>query len=139
MADLFKKYKEIILYVFFGALTTGVNYGVYYLLAHPFGWDVLPSNLIAWAAGVLFAFVTNKLYVFESKDLSFQVVAREFLTFTAARIFSGILDTIIMVVFVDVLGFNDLWIKILSNIVVIIVNYILSKLFIFRSGKSDSK
>ena len=133
MKKLYEKYKEIILYIFFGVLTTAVNYGVYYLMAHPLGISIVASNIVAWAAGVIFAFYTNKLYVFESKSTQLAVVLKELTAFTACRAFSGILDTGIMYLFAQRLGYNDMIVKIASNIVVIIVNYVFSKMLIFRN------
>lgn len=127
----------MILYVVFGVLTTAINYGSYFLLAHPAGVSVLASNVIAWILGVLFAFVTNKLLVFDSKSLRFDLVLKELISFVACRLFSGALDTAIMLVFVNMLHFNDLIIKLASNVLVIIINYVLSKFFIFApKGKT---
>jgi Predicted membrane protein len=134
---LYDRYKEMILYVVFGVLTTAINYGSYFLLAHPAGVSVLASNVIAWILGVLFAFVTNKLLVFDSKSLRFDLVLKELISFVACRLFSGALDTAIMLVFVNMLHFNDLIIKLASNVLVIIINYVLSKFFIFApKGKT---
>lgn len=121
----------MILYIVFGVLTTAINYGSYFLLAHPAGLSVLVSTVIAWILGVLFAFVTNKLLVFDSKSLRFDLVLKEFISFVACRLFSGALDMAIMQVFVNMLHFNDLIIKLASNVIVVIINYVLSKLFIF--------
>lgn len=133
---LYNQYKEMILYIVFGVLTTAINYGSYFLLAHPMGLSVIASNVIAWIVAVLFAFVTNKLLVFDSKSLRFDLVLKELVSFAACRFFSGALDTGIMLVFVNMLHFSDLIIKLLSNVLVIIINYILSKFFIFaQKGK----
>jgi putative flippase GtrA len=139
MRNLYKRYKEMILYIVFGVLTTAVNYGVYFLFAHPVGFSVAVSNIIAWLAGVLFAFVTNKLLVFESKSLSARVFLWEFLSFVACRLFSGLLDTGIMVVCVDYLHYNDMIIKILSNVIVVIINYVFSKFFIFTKKEKQAR
>lgn len=132
MKKLYCKYKEMILYVVFGVLTTAVNYGSYALLAHLAGCSVASSNGIAWALSVLFAFVTNKLLVFESKSLKAAVVMRELLSFAACRLMSGALDMGIMLLFINLAHFNDLLVKLASNVLVVIINYILSKAFIFK-------
>ena len=129
---LFLGYKETLLYLIFGGLTTLINIVCYWALSSPLGIDFMVANALAWAISVLFAFVTNKLFVFESKSLAPVLLAREFVLFVGARLFSGAMDMGIMYLFIDVLQFNDMLIKVLSNILVIIVNYILSKLIIFR-------
>lgn len=126
---LFSRYKQIILYLIFGALTTALNVFAYWVLAHPLGLDTLVSTLIAWVIGVLFAFFTNKFFVFESKGRSHMWA--ELGSFTLARAVTGALDVGIMFVFVTVLSLNDMLIKIISNVVVIILNYIFSKFLIF--------
>lgn len=132
---LLKKYKQIILYLIFGALTTALNVAVYWLMAHPLGVPTLPSTLVAWVAGVLFAFFTNKFIVFESRGK--RGFWLELGSFTLARVVTGALDALIMLVFVDLLLFNDLIVKIISNIVVIILNYIFSKFIIFRKNRTQ--
>lgn len=136
MKKLYFRYKEIILYVVFGALTTAVNYGSYALLAHGAGFSVAASNGIAWILSVLFAFVTNKLLVFESRSLRLAKVMRELVSFIACRLLSGLLDMGIMIVFTQIVHFNDLIVKLASNVLVIIINYILSKAFIFSKKES---
>ncbi len=130
--ELYRKYKETILYLVFGGLTTLINIVTYWLLTKPLGIDFMVSNAIAWVVSVLFAFVTNKLFVFESKGLNAALVVKELVLFVGARLFSGALDMGIMYLFIDILHFNDLLIKVLSNVIVIIVNYVLSKLIIFK-------
>lgn len=136
MIDFIKKHKEIILYLIVGGLTTLVNIVAYAVFANACNFSTVLSNILAWAISVIFAFVTNKLIVFESKSSKKSILIFEIVTFTLARVFSGVLDTAIMYIFVDCLGFNstfeELTVKVISNIIVIIVNYILSKFIIFR-------
>ncbi len=132
LVALFEKYRETILYLVFGGLTTIINIGSYWLLTGVFAVDFMVANALAWLISVLFAFVTNKLFVFDSKSLAAALVLKEFVLFVGARLFSGALDMGIMYLFVDILRFNDMVVKVLSNIMVIVVNYILSKLIIFR-------
>lgn len=129
------RYKSVILYVLFGGLTTLVNIAVYWLCYEFFGIANIPSNCAAWIASVVFAFFTNKFFVFESHDSSFLVMAREFALFVAARLATGALDVLIMYVFVDILSLNPLVFKVLANIIVIVLNFVFSKLFVFVSGK----
>ena len=133
--DLYKKYKEAILYLIFGGLTTLLNILTYAVCAHLFMLDTIPSNAIAWIAGVIFAYVTNKIYVFESKTDTFKALVMECASFVGCRLATGVMDMAIMYVTVDVLHFNDVIMKIISNILVIILNFVFSKLFIFAGGK----
>ncbi|MFA9381581.1 MAG: GtrA family protein [Acetanaerobacterium sp.] len=130
--NLYKKYKETILYLFFGGLTTLINIAAYWLLSGPAGIDYLAANAVAWILSVLFAFVTNKLFVFASRDLAAKLVLKELTLFVGARLFSGALDMGTMYLFIDILHCNDMLIKIVSNVIVVVVNYVLSKLIIFR-------
>lgn len=129
---LFKKYKEIILYLLFGGCTTLVNIISYYILSK-IGLGTAMSTVIAWILSVLFAYVTNRIFVFASKAKGFAAVFKETAGFFLCRLATGLLDLAIMVVFVDVLHFNGMAIKILSNIIVIILNYGASKLMIFKN------
>ena len=136
MADSVKqwlrRYKGLILYAVFGALTTAINIAAYALCYRALGLPNVPGNIIAWILAVLFAFVTNKLYVFESKSLALGTVARQLASFVGARLATGLLDLAVMFVGVDLLHGPDLLFKIASNVVVIILNYILSKRIVFR-------
>ena len=97
--------------------------------------NYLISNVIAWVVAVIFAFVVNKVFVFRSLDWSSKVVFREAWQFTAARVFSGVLETGGLKVFVDWLHFNDAIVKIVAGFVVVVTNYALSKLVIFRKRR----
>lgn len=134
MKELIKKYKSIISYLFFGVCTTLVNIVVYYLCAHSVGMTTVISTVIAWIASVLFAFITNKLYVFESKSFEKKLLLREGISFFGCRLATGILDLVIMYISVDLLDMQDLFMKILSNVLVIVLNYICSKLVIFKKA-----
>ena len=132
MKALLKKYRGLILYAVFGALTTVINIAVYALCYRALRLPNVLSNVIAWILAVLFAFVTNKLYVFESKSLDRGTVLRELVSFVSARLATGLLDLAVMFVGVDLLHGPDLVFKVVSNVVVIILNYVLSKLIVFR-------
>ena len=129
---LLKKYEEIISYLFFGGLTTLVNYIVYlpcYNLLHLSG---AVSNIIAWMAAVAFAYLTNKPFVFKSHDWSAKTVIPELTKFVSCRIGSGLLETVIIFVLVDCLALNGNLIKLATSVLVVIVNYVASKLLVFR-------
>ena len=130
--ELWTKYKSLIMYAVFGVLTTVVNMVSYYLSYNVLRIPNVPSTIIAWVLAVLFAFITNKLWVFDSRSFKRKVLIHEIWTFMAARLITGLLDVGIMYLTVDVLGWNaTLW-KLLSNIIVIILNYVLSKLIVFK-------
>ena len=130
MKQYIGKYRHYILYIIFGVLTTIVNIVTYYF-AHLL-LPVMPSTVIAWILAVLFAYVTNRQFVFESQAKTKQEIIKEIISFFSARLLTGLLDVAIMFVFVDCLKMNDMLIKVLSNIIVIVLNYVLSKLFVFR-------
>lgn len=132
MMDLFKKYKFIILYGIFGVLTTVINIAVYGIFYSVLDVSNVISNIIAWVISVLFAFITNKLWVFESKSFNFKLFVKELGSFTVCRVATGVLDLGIMFVGVDLLKGPAIILKILSNVIVIILNYILSKLLVFK-------
>ncbi len=138
MKKLFQKYRAVILYLFFGGCTTLVNMGVYALCYQVLGVANVPSVIAAWLLAVIFAFITNKLWVFDSKSWDRETVKHEAGSFLAARVATGVLDVLIMYLAVDVMGWNGTVWKLISNIVVVILNYIASKLFTFRKKEAGT-
>lgn len=136
---LIVKYQDMILYVFFGALATLVNTASYYLCYNIIGMSNVPSVIIAWLLAVVFAFFTNKLWVFKSKSFAPDVLKHEIPTFFGARLLTGLLDLGIMYLAVDVLHGNGTVWKLISNILVIILNYVASKLIIFKKKDKSPK
>ena len=132
MKELLAKYRGIILYIVFGALATAVNTGVYALCYHVLGIENVPSVVIAWLAAVILAFFTNKLWVFESRSFDAKTLRHEITTFFGARIATGVMDIVIMYIAVDLLHWNATVWKLISNALVIILNYVASKLVIFK-------
>ena len=130
--------KDIILYLIFGVLTTIINIVIYLFTTRIMGVPVVPSVIIAWTAAVFFAYYTNSRYVFHSKARTFSDMFHEATSFFACRLATGFMDVLIMYIFVDLLAFNDLAIKVISNILVVILNYVASKLLIFKS-KEEKK
>ncbi len=129
---LFLKYYDILVYLIFGVLTTVVNYLVYLPCYNILGLSSSVSNMIAWAVAVAFAFVTNKPLVFRSHDWSAGVVIPELIKFVGTRIGSGGLETLILLLTVDMLGMNgNIW-KLITSVLVVILNYVGSKLLVFR-------
>lgn len=139
MADLkklFEKYKDVIPYLFFGVCTTLVNIFTYWICAHLFSFNTLGSTMIAWTLAVLFAYLTNRKYVFYSEADTRTEIIKEILYFFGARLATGAVDLACMWFFVDILDVNDLFIKTAANVLVIILNYLASKLLIFRKKSS---
>ena len=118
--SLMDKYRDVIPYLVFGVLTTIVNIVAYWVCAHPLHLGIMVSTVIAWVLSVLFAYVTNRK------------ILREIISFFGARLATGLLDMLFMYIFAERLGLNDTVIKICSNVVVVILNYIFSKFLIFR-------
>ena len=157
--------REIFMYLVFGVATTVVNLAVFYLCNRAFdaagwhgvlgnlfvrrGWvkaaelfstkgsEYLDSTLIAWVAGVLFAFFTNKLFVFESKSWAPSVAAKEFTGFVGARTFSLFVELLCMFLLVTIMNLNELLSKIIVGVIVVVLNYVFSKLLIFRKSKEQ--
>ena len=165
--SLFAKYKEIIMYIIFGVLTTLVNWVVYTVLIKIFGgatesqeilfnlfgrsitmkvFYIFIANFVAWVAGVVFAFVTNKIWVFESKSWRFGLVMKELWLFILARLITGVLEwfgvPLLWAIGMDqdLFGIDGFLAKIVVSIIVVILNYVFSKLIIFKKkDKSEDK
>ena len=129
---LLHKYRDILVYLVFGVLTTAVNYIVYLPCYNFAGLSSAVSNVIAWVAAVVFAYLTNKPFVFGSDDWSASTVIPELTKFVGTRLGSGALETLILLVAVDGLGMNgNLW-KLVTSVLVVVLNYVGSKLLVFR-------
>ena len=120
--------KELFWYVVFGVLTTAVNIVAYFVLTR-LGINYLVSNILAWFFSVLFAYVTNRKWVFESKSPN---VLKECVLFFSGRIFSGVIDTGLMWLFIDVLAIGDVISKIVIQVIVVVLNYVISKWVVFN-------
>lgn len=136
MRKLYQKYRRVILYFTYGVLTSLLNIAIYTILVPKLGITV--SNALAWFGAVVFAFITNKLFVFESKNWQTKETVKEAGTFLGARIFSGILEIVLPTVLFyigldyDLFGIEGFLAKIIVSITVIILNYVLSKKIVFR-------
>ena len=132
--DLVKKHWDIVSYLFFGVLTTVVNYIVYLPCYNLLSFSAAISNMIAWIAAVAFAYLTNKPFVFRSHDWSAKTVIPELSKFVGARIASGVLETGIIFLTVDFLRWNGNVMKLVTSVLVVIINYVASKLLVFRNS-----
>lgn len=132
LKNLIRRYWAPLSYLFFGVLTTVVNYAVYLPCYNLFHLSASVSNAVAWAIAVVFAYLTNKPFVFRSRDWSAKTVLPEFVRFVGCRVASGVLETGILLIFVDLLGQNgNVW-KIITSVLVVALNYLSSKLLVFR-------
>ena len=128
--------KEIILYLIFGVLTTVVSLAAYYLCTITFlnpnnAIEIQIANIISWITCVTFAFFTNRKYVFESKE----DIKKEGIKFYISRLSALLIDVVMIFIFVSLLKINDKIIKLVNQVIIIIFNYIASKLFVFKKGK----
>lgn len=136
--DMYKKYEEAVNYLFFGFLAFVVNMVAYAAAAWVLGANnekvvlVLIATAFAWIVSVLFAYWTNRTFVFKSKVVDKQGIWKEFSAFISARIVTGVMELVIMYVMVDLIHINDMISKLVCNVVVIVSNYIFSKLWVFR-------
>lgn len=134
--ELYLKYKEVINYLVFGGLATIVNFVSYFIFARLIGVDEVISSGLSWFCSVLFAYITNKLFVFESKTETGKAFLKEMISFFLARIVSGALcDVGTFALMVRVFHINDIFSKIVTQVMVVIVNYFFSKLIVFRKKK----
>lgn len=138
---LYYKYEEIFWYLVIGVLTTLVNIFVYYLVTHTFlnpgdKIELQIAEIISWIAAVLFAYFTNRKYVFKKKD---NISWKEFISFVSSRVSTLLIEMLIMYIFVSRLHFDDKIIKIIAQVIVIVLNYILSKFIVFKKGDNDEK
>ena len=132
--ELYSKHKEILLYLIFGVGTTAVDFAVSYIL-YPTRLNIHIVHVIAWICAVTFAFVTNKIFVFESRTTSVSAISKEMISFASSRVLTLILQEIIVFGLHDKLGLSEYIVKIPATVLVVILNYILSKLFVFRRKK----
>ena len=131
--------RELISYGVFGVLTTVINYVVYFVCITLFDCNYVISNGIAWVLAVVFAFVTNKLYVFHSLSWDFKTTFRQCWQFFSARIFSLLVETALLWLLIEQFQGDERIVKIFTNIVVIVINYVISKIIIFRKKAELTK
>lgn len=134
--DFLRQYRNIVSYLFFGVCTTLINIISYYLCVRHIKMSTGAGTITAWGISVLFAYITNKLYVFESRSWNKKVVIAEITSFFSCRLLTGILDLTVMLIFVDWVHLYDVGVKLFSNVLVVILNYIASRFIIFKKRKS---
>lgn len=125
--------RELLLYGFFGILTTIINVVVFYLCYNICGLHYLLANILAWIISVLFAFFSNKLYVFQSRDNSKAIIVKEFASFATFRLISLVIDESLMYLLIEIFKVTETTSKILVNVIIAVINYVLSKYFVFKN------
>ena len=123
---------ELVAYLFAGVATTVVNYVVYFIATRWFGLAVMPGTWVAWVLAVAFGYVVNKAFVFKTHCENTAALLKEAVSFFTMRLVSLGAETVIMFVTVEMIGLNDLVMKLATNFIVIVLNYVFSKLFIFK-------
>ncbi|MCD7894798.1 MAG: GtrA family protein [Erysipelotrichaceae bacterium] len=130
--------KEVIMYIIMGIGTTIVSLGSYYILANPLNLNYQLANIISWILAVTFAYITNKKYVFESKVNDMKGIFKEASSFYLARISTLLIEMASMFIFVTIFHFDANIIKLLNQGIVLVLNYVFSKLFVFKKTSTTS-
>ncbi len=132
--ELCRKYEEIIAYLIVGVLNTIVSWAAFFICAYTIldaqvVWQNMMLSVISWVVGVVFGYFMNRKYVFKSTEPN---MWKEFLQFSGGRVSTGVLDLVMMVVMVNWMGISEDFSKIFVSVLVMIGNYLLSKLFVFK-------
>ena len=138
LQPFWQRHREVLLYLFFGGLTTVISIGSFWLCESGFDLNEHIANTISWLLAVLFAFLTNRLWVFQAPAKGV-TLWMQLLRFYGGRLATFLVEEVILLVFITWLNFHELTVKIAAQIVVLILNYIVSKLFVFRSKKADGE
>ena len=132
LEPFYRKHKAVLLYLFFGGLTTVISIAVFWLFRRPFGLNELIANVISWVIAVLFAFFTNRVWVFRSPTKTAGEFFRQMGSFFGGRVVTLLIEEALLAVFITWLGFPDMPVKIAAQVIVIVLNYVISKLFVFK-------
>ena len=139
LMDLIIKYKSIILYIIFGAATTVIDFTIYFSFTRLLGVNEQIAQWIAWFFAVVFAFFTNRKWVFEAGSKTTKNFIWQVLSFFGSRLFSGFINWLMILIFVTIMGISDIIIKCVAAVFIVILNYVLSKLIVFRKKEQVSK
>lgn len=139
IVKLCEKYEEIVAYLLVGVLNTLVSWGAWFACAFTFldadvVWQNIALSIISWVVGVVFGYFMNRIFVFKSKEPN---MLREFLQFSGGRVSTWVLDAVMMVLMVNILSINESISKIFVSVLVMIGNYLISKLFVFKKDKQQ--
>ena len=137
LVELYRKYSEIINYLIVGVLTTIVSIVIYWVFTKLFHVNYMISNIISWVGSVSFAYIANKMFVFRSKCTCEKDVFIEAYQFFKYRIFSLVIDILLMCLFVELFNIDDMISKVIVQLIVVALNYIFSKLFVFKKKSNN--
>ena len=132
---VYNKYKEILLYIFFGGLTTVISIASYWMFNQAIGINELIANVLSWILSVLFAFVTNLIWVFQVSIISIRDFLKQILSFYEGRLLTLALEEVFLFLFITILGFPSMITKIFAQVVVMVGNYVISKCWVFKKEK----
>ena len=135
----YKRHKQVLLYLFFGAVTTVISIGVFSLLNIALGVNEHIANLTSWVLAVLVAFLTNRTMVFETETNSAGAFLAQMIKFYAGRVATLLVEELIIFVFITTLKFDSFTVKLVAQIIIIILNYVISKLFVFKNNGAEEK
>lgn len=136
---IYAQYKEILLYLFFGGLTFVVSIASYAFFEMIVGFIPLIANVFSWMLAVSFAYITNRIWVFEDTASGLRNIMREIVSFFGGRILTLVIEEVILLIGISILLLNSILIKVIAQIVVIVLNYFISKLLIFNTKKAEDK
>lgn len=128
----YKKHKEVLLYLFFGGLSFFLNIGLFWILNRGLRMNALGANVVCWIVCVLFQFFTNRKWVFDGKTENAAGFLRQISSFFAGRLFVLAIEELILAVFITWLDFNSMVVKLVAQVIVIVLNYVISKLIVFH-------
>lgn len=128
----YHRYKEILLYLFFGGLTTLLSIILFWVFTVPLGMSALSGNVIDWIICVLFAYFTNRTWVFKDKAKDSKGILREALTFAGGRLGTLAMEELVLFVGINLLSINSLAVKVFAQFLVVVGNYVISKWFVFK-------
>lgn len=137
LKNFLRKYEHLIAYLFFGVLTTLINLISFWLISKFTSVETIPATIISWIIAVIFAFVTNKIWVFKSKNKSRKETTKEIINFLIARIITLFVEVFIMWLMVDHFHHDKLIWKLLCNVITVVLNYLFSKLFVFKGSHKN--
>lgn len=139
LEPFYQKHKEGLLYLFFGGVTTLVSFLVFWLFEGPLGLDALLANLISWVTAVAVAYITNRIWVFTAHAIGARAILLEIFSFYLSRVATFLIEEGILLVFVTWLGLHALAVKIAASVIVVLLNYVFSKIFVFRKKKGEDE
>lgn len=139
IGKIYRKYKEAIDYLFWGGVAFVLSMVLFYLFANVMNIYEQIANILSWIICVIFTYITNRTFVFQSKVKGIKNIFKEFKDFVTARLLTLVMENVILFVMIDLLTFNNMVSKLVGQFVVIVSNYFLSKLWIFKKKKNDKK